>query len=117
MAGPQLAGVALELVRTSLNAELANESVTNFKIGISANPFARWDHYAADPANIDWKHLVLLWASEQDGVVRVMEAALINQHKDDWRCRNVARGGEGEMPTGPPFYLYVAISTNTENVV
>jgi len=100
-----LAGSALRRAKSIVEELLQREGPAVFKIGITCNPLNRWLAYAMD----GYHQFHLLYATEESGVVQMLEAALIDSFQERSGCRNIARGGEG--PVGkPPFFAYLALA-------
>jgi hypothetical protein len=78
--------------------------VSIFKIGITADPVARFPWYRDD--NLD--SMTLLHVSESCELTNMLEAALIQKFKHIRGCRNINLGGDGGMyRSPPPYYTYV----------
>jgi hypothetical protein len=99
------AGVLLQEAITIV--ESIRVTGNQFKIGITGNPFRRWDYYMQEGK---WIRLVLIGMCNQSKGMEYMEAALIKEYQNDPQCLNKAPGGEGQMCGGPPYYTYCVIS-------
>ena len=79
-----------------------------FKIGVTANPIARYKLYVDQGYATMW----LIHKSNSLDLVHMLEAALILEYHKHVGCRNQAgTGGEGALnrrvPIAPPFFVYV----------
>lgn len=79
-----------------------------FKIGITSNPSVRFDWYLERGYTCMW----VIAASDNIGLISMLEAALISEYGHHVGCKNkLNSGGEGALqrcsPIPPPFYAYV----------
>ena len=89
----------LELFRSGLGG-----SVCVFKIGYCSNPPQRFKAY--ELAN--FTHMMLLHVTSCKGTAQMLEAALIDSHRDILGCRNESPGGEGPRHVqASHFFVYV----------
>lgn len=100
-----LAGAALGRAKGVVDELLRRIGVTAFKIGITCNPFMRWQAYARD----GYKQLHLIYGDENARAVQMLESCLIDHFGMRTGCRNIARGGEGPVGRGP-YFTYVALA-------
>ena len=85
---------------------------SDFKIGITENPYVRWhdDEFGYGPAG--WIGMTLLYYAPFSSALRhgstgSMERALIVIFRDDDKCKNIAKGGEGASRSSPHFTYVV----------
>ena len=83
-------------------------SLCVFKIGVTANPPARFVHYVEKGFTNMW----VLFAGEEVGLIHMLEAALISEFGSASGCQNkLHSGGEGALNRknleDPPYYVYV----------
>lgn len=93
---------------------------TMFKIGITADPYFRWQEYFAD----GYLAMIIIYECDDPAPVESMERDLIHR-LSEWcdtgeidrpRIQNINPGGEGLMhrshvtcASGPPFYTYLVV--------
>ena len=100
----------LKWARDKASQIIAEQDLERFKIGITANPFKRWGFYSEEKCR--WTRMILMAVDLSEGSVKVMEGSLIHYFRDlmkDRRCGNQADGGEGDLLSGPPYFLYVVV--------
>eukprot|EP00927_Polykrikos_kofoidii_P016939 TRINITY_DN17697_c0_g5_i1.p1 TRINITY_DN17697_c0_g5~~TRINITY_DN17697_c0_g5_i1.p1 ORF type:complete len:696 (-),score=96.72 TRINITY_DN17697_c0_g5_i1:32-2119(-) len=103
--GGLLAGNALGRVKGAVEELLRSAGIAIFKIGITCNPFMRWQAYERD----GYTRFHLVFAAEEVGAVQMLEACLIDFFGERSGCRNIARGGEGPVGRGP-YFTYLAVA-------
>jgi hypothetical protein len=100
-----------QLKRAIETIQSHTQAATSFKVGMTSNPFQRWEFY--DQERQGWSRLVLLAAFEVAETAAERESSLIHVFKDDEKCRNQAPGGEGleqMKKSGQPYFVYVVVS-------
>ena len=80
-----------------------------FKIGVTANPPARFVDYAEKGFTEMW----VIFAGSDLGAIHMLEAALISEFATATGCQNARHtGGEGALnrknSDGPPYFVYVS---------
>ena len=82
-----------------------------FKIGITGNPYERFDKYQEEDDR--WQRMVLVWITKERQAAGVMESALIREFRPDSGqiIQNRAPGGEGvDLMGSSPFFVYVVLA-------
>ena len=79
-----------------------------FKIGVTANPPARFVDYVQKGFTEMW----VIHSGDNVDIVHMLEAALISEFANSIGCQNMPEtGGEGALnrkaSVGPPFFVYV----------
>ena len=104
----------LKWARDKISEIIAEQALERFKIGITANPFKRWEFYSEEEC--EWTSVILIAVDLAERCVKVMEGSLIHHFRDlmkDRRCANQADGGEGDLLSGPPYFLYAVVRQAT----
>ena len=88
--------------------EMMGISLCVFKVGVTANPPARFVDYVSKGFTEMW----VIFQGQDVGTVHMLEAALISEFCKATGCQNNEdTGGEGALnrknPGGPPFFVYV----------
>jgi len=94
--------------KVTLLRERIGVRVCIFKIGVTANPIARYKLYVDQGYATMW----LIHKSNSLDLVHMLEAALISEYHQHVGCRNqTGTGGEGALnrrvPIAPPYFVYV----------
>ena len=104
-------GKILQHAKLQVNAfrERLGASLCIFKVGVTANPPARFVSYKLKGFTNMW----IVHKSDHVQEIHMLEAALISEHHLTSGCKNAAHsGGEGALnrknSDGPPFFVYVA---------
>ena len=84
-----------------------------FKIGITCAPIQRFRFYV--PQNFE--SMTLLHASVDYNVTNILEAALIGIFRVIRGCRNINRGGEGNIHLRPPPYFTYIVAARADGRV
>ena len=84
--------------------------VSIFKIGVTANPVYRFEHYTDE--NFD--SMTLIHISDCYHLIYMLEAALIQSHNHISGCRNINLGGDGPMHLRPPPYFAYVVGARAD---
>ncbi len=88
-------------------------AVCVFKIGITCAPIQRFRFYRAE----NFESMTLLHASVDYNVTNMLEAALIGLFWVTRGCRNINRGGEGNIHLRPPPYFTYIVAARADGRV
>ena len=99
---------AIDYVRN----DVLRVGISEYKFGITESPHVRWhnDEFGYGPQG--WQGMALLYCAPFSSAARLgstgsMERALISEFRDDERCANIAKGGEGASRASPHFAYVV----------
>jgi hypothetical protein len=70
----------LEWARDKISDIIAEQALERFKIGITANPFKRWELYSEEEC--EWTSMILIAVDLAERCVKVMEGSLIHHFRD-----------------------------------
>lgn len=101
-----LAGVQLQHAASVINATV--NSLTRFKIGITASPIHRWENTAYGYGKEKYDKMIILHVASQPDSSCMLEASLIKEFGKMRGCQNIAPGGEGKKCLLPCF-TYIVI--------
>ena len=88
-------------------------NVCIFKFGITTDPITRFHFYVKD----GYQRMLVLHISKSPHAIEMLEAYLIFTFGKIMGCRNVAKGGEGNLPSKPGPYLTYVVAARADRAV